>query len=294
MTKSARAHDLPLDEPMLLRLASLSLAARTLARGRAQGERASPAVGSGVAFAEHRPYSAGDDVRFLDWHAYARSERLYIKQYTEERDLDVHVLLDCSASMTRKLPFAKQLAALLGYVALARLDRVSLHGYASGPGTRLGPLRGRGQALGFLRKLAALEAAGTTALDATARDVCARSPRGGVALVLSDGLDDDSFLRGIDRLRYGGLAPTVLQLLDPGDLALPHDTELTLVDSESGRTEVVRATSAWLARVREAREVAARALASTLRARGVPCLALSVELPLERALASLVTRGIVG
>jgi len=288
---------LPLDERMLRRLESLMLRSHVLAHGVAPGARASRAPGAGVAFASHRAYSPGDDVRFVDWKVYARSERLVLRQHEEERDRDVHLLLDCSASMgvgqgARKLRFATEVAALLGYVALARLDRLSVHGYATTPSATLGPLRGRGQALLLLRHLATLAPAGLTSLDAAARAVCARASRGGLAVVLSDTLDD-TFLRGIDRLRYGGLAPVLLHLVDPSELSLPAG-ELTLVDSESGATVTVRATDALRTRAARAREVRDQALHAALGERGVPQVALSVELSLERALGLLVARGVVG
>src|SRR3954466_14348656 len=137
-SKRATAPQMPLDEPLFderfqQQLEGLALVSRRLASGRDKAERKANRSASGVEFAEHRPYVAGDDFRFVDWKVFARSDRLLLKQFEEEADLAVHVLLDCSQSMGhgsahdstgKKFRYAKRLAAALGYVALANLDRV--------------------------------------------------------------------------------------------------------------------------------------------------------------------------
>src|SRR3954453_20459098 len=118
------AGDDPLfDERFQQQLEGLALVSRRLASGRDKAERKTNRSASGVEFAEHRPYVAGDDFRFLDWKVFARSDRLLLKQFEEEADLGVHLLIDVSASMAqgdgRKLDHARRVAAALGYVALA-------------------------------------------------------------------------------------------------------------------------------------------------------------------------------
>ena len=287
--------DLALDRSLLRRLESLAIAARKKGSGHEHGERSSSRAGSGIAFAGHRAYAPGDDLRFLDWQVFARSDRLYVKQYEEERDLSVHLLLDCSGSMAagdgEKFRYAKQLAAALGYIALSNLDRVSVQPYAEQPRARLSPLRGRSRALVLLRYLSALHADGATDLPRAARAVCAHESRGGVALVLSDGFASDGVLEGVDQLRYGRLTPVVLLITDPRDAEPQLHGEVTLVDRESGRERTLLITERTLARYREHYHEHMRGLLHALSTRRVTALALSVRTPFERTVLELLRRG---
>ena len=128
---SSHPSTLPLfDEPFLRKLERLALLSRRAMAGHYQGERRSPKRGQSVEFADFRPYTPGDDFRRIDWNAYARLERFFIKLFVEEEDLTVHLLVDASRSMDwgepNKLWYAARAAGALGYVALAGLDRVTV------------------------------------------------------------------------------------------------------------------------------------------------------------------------
>jgi uncharacterized protein (DUF58 family) len=288
---AAAAHDreLLLSAAFLRKLEALALVSRRRSASRERGERGSSGAGSGVAFSTHRAYAAGDDPRFVDWKLFARSERLYLKQFEEERDLSVHLLLDCSASMASKLDYACALAGALGYLALVNLDQVSVQPYRELPAARLAPLRGKNRALVLLRYLSAQQAHGKTSLGAAARAVCVHAQRGGLALVLSDGLDDAGLLGGIDLLRYGRLEPVLLLLEDAREHALTGD--LTLVDSESGEQRTLHIDERARERVEEARQQRLTGLRRALHERRVPAVVLDVALPLERAVFQLLRRG---
>src|SRR5512137_536165 len=117
-------------ESFLRQLERLALLYRRAAAGPLQGERRSPRRGQSVEFADFRPYAPGDDFRRIDWNAYARLERFFLKLFVEEEDLTVHLLVDASLSMDwgqpNKLHYALQAAGALGYIALAGLDRVTV------------------------------------------------------------------------------------------------------------------------------------------------------------------------
>src|SRR5437868_9903359 len=128
----------PLLTPELLRrLEQFQLLAARRAKSSARGERRSRARGQSVEFADYRTYVPGDDFRYLDWNLFGRLERLFLKLYEEERELPVRIFLDSSESMTfgepRKFDFARQVAAAVGYVALAGFDRVSVIPFPSLP-----------------------------------------------------------------------------------------------------------------------------------------------------------------
>src|SRR5256714_13704437 len=122
---------------LLRRLEQFQLLAARHSKSSAKGERRSRARGQSVEFADHRSYTHGDDFRYLDWNLFGRLDRLFLKLYEEERELPVSIFLDASESMTfgtpRKIDFAKQIAAAIGYVALCGFDRVSVNVFPDAP-----------------------------------------------------------------------------------------------------------------------------------------------------------------
>lgn len=285
----------PFDEAFQKRLDSLVIVSRRLVTGRDKAERKSRRSGSGIEFAEHRPYVPGDDFRFLDWKVYGKSERLLLKQFEEQEDLCVYVLLDCSASMAfgdgRKLRYGKQLAAALGYVALANLDRVSVQAFSERLGPRLAPTRGKNRALTLLRFLARLESGGPTAFAKVARSFVAREARRGMALVISDGFDFTGFEQGIDALRYARFEPVVLLVQDPRDADPDLYGELTLVDVETEDTRSVTITEGLRERYRAAYRAHFEHLERYCREKQVRAFALSIERPFDQAVLELLRRG---
>ncbi len=123
-------------ESFLRKLERLSVMSRRAMSGQLQGERRSPKRGQSVEFADFRPYTPGDDFRRIDWNAYARLERFFIKLFVEEEDQTVHILVDVSRSMDwgqpNKLEYALRAAGALGYIALAGLDRVTVTALGTG------------------------------------------------------------------------------------------------------------------------------------------------------------------
>jgi uncharacterized protein (DUF58 family) len=112
------------DAGLLSKLDNLELAAKFAVEGFFAGLHKSPFHGFSVEYSDHRSYQFGDDLKYLDWKAYARSDRLYVKQFQQETNTDVHILLDCSESMgfgwggISKFAYGKLLAGALGYMAL--------------------------------------------------------------------------------------------------------------------------------------------------------------------------------
>src|SRR6187549_677019 len=116
---------------LLAQLERLELVSRKIFRGRMKGERKSKRKGQSVEFSDFRNYVPGDDLRFIDWNLFARLDKLFLKLFLEEEDLHFYALIDCSTSMDfgepiRKIQYAKQLAAALGFVGLCRADRVKI------------------------------------------------------------------------------------------------------------------------------------------------------------------------
>ena len=246
-----------LDPDFIRRLARLRMAARRKFAG-AAGARRSLRRGSSVEFADHRPYYTGDDVRRIDWNAYARLEELILRLYVAEEDLTLYLLVDTSRSLAfgtpPKIDVARRIAAALGYVALSGSERVAVAPY--GPGLRepLAPSRGRRRIGPLLRFLDALEVGGETDLARAVDELSARRSRPGLVAVISDFLDPGGYQRAVDRLLAEKHEPVLFHVLDREELEPAPAGDLVLVDAERGtRVEVsmdARAIAAYRARLR--------------------------------------------
>src|ERR1700756_4480529 len=137
---------LAFDESFLKKLEYLYVVSRKVFTGAMRAERRTRKVGAGVEFADHRNYSAGDDLRYLDWSVYGRLDKLLLRVFEEEEDLHIYLLVDASASMGKngKLDFADRVCGALAYIGLSKLDRVSIVPFGGGgAGERLPPARGK-------------------------------------------------------------------------------------------------------------------------------------------------------
>ncbi len=231
--------------PAFLRaLERLRFAPRRPVEGRHRAELRSRRAGSSVEFAEHRNYAPGDDPRSLDWNAYARLDRLFVKLYHDEESISVQVLVDGSASMRcaveggearSRWDQARLLAGAFAYVALAGQHDVSIGVFTGDLGSRIGPLRGRAKfhdVVGFLDRVEA--DSGATDLEATLRAVAARARRRAVAVVISDFLDPAGFERALRRLLSRGFDVAVVRVFDPAEDGRSLEGDLLVVDAETG------------------------------------------------------------
>lgn len=232
-----------LEPATLKKLDSLALGARRAFTGASKGEKRSTRRGSSVEFADFRAYNAGDDIRRLDWAAYGRFEKLFLKMFLEEEDLDVTLLLDTSLSMSygdpSKLLAAQRLAAAVGYIGLKGFDRVSGAGFAKAVGSRFPPARGQGAAHRLFNWLESLDAAGAAELAPPMQRVAATAQRGGLAWVFSDFLLPEGYQTGLKILAARGFEVTAVQILSPEELSPTLVGDLKLVDAESGATREV-------------------------------------------------------
>jgi len=222
---------------LLRRLERAAIVSRRVMVGRTKGERRSAKRGSSVEFADFRSYAPGDDLRYLDWNAYARLQRLFLKLFHEEEDLHVYALIDGSASMNfgtpTKFDWAVRAAAALGYMGLCGGDRVQVYAHARGAPMRSRQFRGRGSAVEMFGWLAHLEAGGGTELLQAVEALLRTRPAPGIAFVLSDLLSED-WEEAISRLAAGKGEVCVLQIFAPEEVRPRMQGDLRLVDSETG------------------------------------------------------------
>jgi uncharacterized protein (DUF58 family) len=249
-------------EDFLLRLERLSLAVRKPMSGATAGERRSPHRGQSVEFADFRPYFPGDDFRRIDWNAYARFERFFIKLFVEEQDLTTHFMIDASRSMyfgePSKIDYAAHCAGALAYTALCNLDQVSITALGQGglnAASYFPPHRGKRHSavlFKFLQTLTASPGQANTPFDPSRaiHSFVERTQRPGVLVLISD-LMNDGWLEGISRLAGRGFETTVLHILAPEELDPPLEGDLKLIDSESQAAIEITADFDLLARYRE-------------------------------------------
>jgi len=208
-------------------------------RGQLLAQRRTKQMGGGIEFADHREYSHGDDLRYLDWNVFARYGDLLLKRFQEEQDLHVYILLDASPSMnvgqpSTKFDYARRVAAALAYIALADLDRVGIYAYSNELIDEMPMTRGKDRVLSVLRFLDNLKTRGTrTDLGRVVRGLVNRAQRSGVVVIISDLFDQDGFKQGVDLLRHRRFEPHLVQL-HTSDEAHPKmlgDVELQEVET---------------------------------------------------------------
>jgi uncharacterized protein (DUF58 family) len=233
------AHE-PLFEPAFVRaLESLALAGRRVPSGRSAGQWRSRSSGSSVEFADYRTYAPGDEFRRIDWNAYARLERLFVRLYRAEEDLALSILLDASASMgwgrPAKARLGAQLAGALAFIALQSGDRVDLAACrGSALATRLANLRGQAAAWTAWRRLEALECEGDTDLNAALSAYAGQTRGAGLTVVISDLFSPSGYQQGIDALLGRRQDVLLVHVLAPDELNPPADLvgEWRLLDTE--------------------------------------------------------------
>ena len=236
----------------LTRLEYLAIVSKRVFRGQLLAQRRTMQMGSGIEFSEHREYTTGDDLRYLDWNIYARHGDLLLKRFQEEQDLHVYVLLDCSRSMAfgspAKFDLAKHLAAALAYIALSDLDRIGIIAYADGVITELPVTRGKARILPLMKFLTDLPTSGAdTDLSKAVQGLVHRGTRSGLAIVISDLFDEHGFQRGLDQLRYHRFDTHVIQLHDPREANPELLGDAELEDIETGTVRKVTVTERNLA-----------------------------------------------
>jgi uncharacterized protein (DUF58 family) len=235
-----------LDPKVLDRIEGLDLKARLIVEGYVTGLHKSPFRGFSVEFAEHREYVPGDDVRFLDWKVFGRSDRLYIKRYEEETNLEAHLVVDVSASMgyrrdgePSKLDYARWAAAALAYLVTQQQDAIGLVLFDEQVRKTLPPASNPVHLKNVFAALDGAEPAGTTGVGRALKDVAEVLRRRGLVLVFSDLLDDEKgVLRGLEQVRHRGHEAILFHVLDHDERTFPFERLSRFEGLEGPRTVV--------------------------------------------------------
>ena len=228
-----------LNDKFFSRLETLSLNLKKDLAGYFGGRHLVKTYGQTVEFSDYREYQLGDDIRRIDWNLYSRFEKHFLKLFTDERQMQVQIFLDCSASMGRNDPaksaYATAAAAALGYLAIHNMDKVSLN-FMSGKKCEnpFGTIVGK---TAYLRAISALE---TLSFEGDDADVaacvasCQDTSRGaGLSVIVSDFFTEYNWKKAVDYLLYKRRQVLLIQVMTPDEADPLYDGRVSLIDSEA-------------------------------------------------------------
>ncbi len=244
MTTAAPVQIRDLADPSLMAsVEDLELVARWVVEGFLHGLHRSPYVGFSVDFASHREYMAGDDLRHLNWKLFGRADRLYIKQYDAETNVDLHLVLDVSGSMTvgdesmSKLRYSALLCASLAHLASRQRDAVGLTLFADDVVEHHQARSNTDHILSLMSSLARARPHPKAASPRVLHEAAEMMPRRGLVVIISDlYYDPPELLSALDHFRHFGHDVLVFQVLTPVERRLPIEGAVKLVDAETGES----------------------------------------------------------
>jgi uncharacterized protein (DUF58 family) len=230
-----------LDPIFLSKLANMELVARCAVEGFFSGLHPSPFQGFSVEYSDHREYHAGDEIKFLDWKIFARSDRLYIKRFQQETNTTIYVLLDVSRSMAfagddsvAKIDYASFLAAALSYLMLKQGDATGMVLFADRIVRQVPPASRRTHVSTILTALDRKTVSGQTRLASILHTVAEVTKRRGLIVLISDLLDEGDVFQGLAHLKFLKHDVIVFHVMDHQELTLDYKGLIQFEDMESG------------------------------------------------------------
>lgn len=263
---------LQFDPSELRKYGGLTLIARSLVEGFLTGVHKSPYKGFSVEFAEHRQYYPGDEIRHIDWRAYGKTDRYYIKEYEEETNLKAYLLVDASGSMSYrgkgKLPskfqYAQYVAASLAFLMLHQRDAVGLAMHDDKLRAMIPPKANSKHLLRIIRTLEASKPGGETEMAPIWHDLAGHQiRRRGMVIILSDCFDDiDRLLRALQHFRHKRHEVLLFHVLAPDEIEFPFSRltqfrnlevadDKLLVDPHRLRSEYLKNFQAFCRKLKE-------------------------------------------
>jgi len=268
----------------------LELVARRIVEGLRAGHNRSPFHGYSTEFRQHRPYRQGDDLKYLDWKLFGRSDRLYTRQFHETTNLAAMIVLDTSASMAfpeeqlSKFRYGVILTAALAHLLAGQGEMVGLMTMADAKLVYLPARGGRPHLRSLLARLDGLAPAGVFDAPRVIGRAAQLLRRRGLMIIISDFYDaEDETRRELRRVARYGHDVAMLQLLSPGELSLPYEGQLELEDLESGARRLTDAADVAPGYRSAVSEFLARCRNEALRA-GIDYAMISTDMPPEKAL----------
>jgi uncharacterized protein (DUF58 family) len=290
----------PLLTPELVgHLGRLDLVARLVVEGFLTGLHKSPYHGFSSEFAEYRQYIAGEPVSHIDWRVYAKTDRHFLKVFTEETNLRATLLLDCSASMDftgdpkrpTKKAYASYLAAALSYLLLRQNDAVGLVTFDEAPLAMVPARSMRKQLFQVLKVLDTLPTGSGTELGEVLHRVAERVQRRGLVLLLSDLMDDpEKIISGLKHFRHRGHEVVVFQILDPREVDLGFEGEVEFESLEEPGRRIRMEPSHLRDSYRERFDEWRSSLRRECRRQLVDLVEITTDTPFEKGLGAYLQK----
>lgn len=217
----------------LSRLSGLELKARMIVEGYVSGMHKSPFHGFSAEFAEHREYVPGDDLRYVDWKVFGKSDRYYLKQFEEETNFSCHILLDASESMkykssdvaVSKFEYARYIAAALAYLIVQQQDAVGLVTFDKTIREFVPPSSRASHLKNLIHIMDITSATGESSIGTIFHQLAEQIKHRGLVIILSDLFDNlDELERGLKHFRYRKMDVSVLHIIDPAEQDFPFDS----------------------------------------------------------------------
>ncbi len=233
-----------LDPKALAKLSTVKLRARAVVEGVLSGLHKSPHQGQSVEFAEHKEYAPGDEIRHIDWKAYGKFDKYYVKRFEHETNLRAYLAVDASASMNyrsgdlSKLDVACMLAAALAYLLVRQQDAVGLVVLKASGATYVPPRSSAGHLQAILQALEGLRGEGPTRLSDAADLLSEKAQRRSAVVLLSDLFDEDpGALSRLLQLRLRKNDVSIFHVLDPAELEFPFEDNTLFLSMEDERSQ---------------------------------------------------------
>lgn len=224
-----RKENIPIDDPTALaRFGRLEVVAKLLVEGCIIGQHKSPFKGASVEFVEHRKYYPGDEIRHIDWRAYGKTGRYYIKEYEDETNLRSYLFVDCSGSMAyadstlSKFDYARQLAAAMGYLLLAQQDAVGLVAFDTAVRERFEPGTSPQKFQQLTSALEKCRPGSETSLGQVLSHTLPTIPRRSLIILISDCFDSiEALTAALKKIRHARHEVILLQVVAPEEETFP-------------------------------------------------------------------------
>ena len=293
-----------LHDAFFSRLEALAFNLRRDLGGYFGGKHLVNTYGQTVEFADYREYMLGDDIRRIDWNLYSRFEKYFIKLFTDERQMQVQIYIDCSGSMGKVNPnkgaYAIGVAAAMGYLAIHNMDKVSYHlirgDKAENP---FGTIVGKTAFFRAMKTLDQTEFDGDASISKAIIGNPNTGTGDGLTIVISDFFSDEDWKKGIDYLVYKKKQILLMQVFSPDELDPTYTDRINLIDAEAtdladSRNMKLRINKSMQQAFREAVIAFYDDIGNFCKKRGAGFMALDCEKPIERQLFSeLLKRGTV-
>ncbi len=285
-----------LNDQFFSRLEALAFNLRSNLSGYFGGKHLVNTYGQTVEFADFREYQLGDDIRRIDWNLYSRFEKYFLKLFTDERQMQVQLFLDCSASMgkenQKKASYAIATAAALGYLAVHNMDKVTFHlmkgNRAENP---FGKIIGKTAFFRAIGELENLEFTEDTDIAECVTNCQEDATANGLSVIISDFMTESNWKKAVDYLCYKKRQVLLIQVMTPEETDPSYDGRVNLIDSEAvdlsdPKNMKVRITRTMQVAYEEALADFKKDIKEFCMKRGVDFITLSSDTPIEKAFFS--------